>query len=65
MIYLFTKGQFWPRSEMISFGQPESLTVSVSGIKGYDDLEIHFSVKEKIHLNTHMNILALKIYITA
>ena len=53
MIYLFTKGQFWPRSEMISFGQPESLTVSVSGIKGYDDLEIHFSVKEKIHLNTH------------
>ena len=39
-IFIHQKGQFWPRTDMKSFGQPERVTIEK------DDLELSFSLKE-------------------
>ena len=39
-IYIHQKGQFWPRSDMTSFGQPDHVIVQD------EELELSFSVKE-------------------
>ena len=44
-IFIHQKGQFWPRTDMISFGQPERVTIEK------DDLELSFSLKEVNILN--------------
>ena len=45
-IFLHEKGQFWPRSDMFTLGQPEPIKVS----KG-DDIKIVFTIKEIENLN--------------
>ena len=39
-IFIHQKGQFWPRFDMISFGQPDHVTIR------HDELELFFSSKE-------------------
>ena len=50
-IFIHEKGQFWPRSDMFTFGQPESVLASK-----FDDITIVFSIKEISHLNNDKNI---------
>ena len=45
-IFIHQKGQFWPRSDMMSFGQPERVTIEK------EDLELSFSLKEVNTLNS-------------
>ena len=53
-IFIHQKGQFWPRSDMISFGQPDPVTVSAF-ILNLDELELFFSVKEIHKISTEEN----------
>ena len=46
-IFLHEKGQFWPRKDMMSFGQPDSIQLE----KG-KELQIVFSVKEITKFNS-------------
>ena len=46
-IFLHEKGQFWPRTEMRSFGQPEGVTLSDNR-----EIKIVFSVKEVTRIST-------------
>ena len=48
-VYIHQKGQFWPRSDMISFGQPERITIK------RDELELFFSIKEVNSINRFDN----------
>ena len=55
-IFIHQKGQFWPRSDMGLYGQPDPITVSLIRSSGrLDDLELSFSVKEISHFNTKEN----------
>ena len=54
-IFIHQKGQFWPRSDMGSFGQPDAVTVAQSTHRGIDDLELYFSVKEISRINSQEN----------
>ena len=49
-IFIHEKGQFWPRSDMFSFGQPEPVKISYA-----DDVQIIFSIKEIDHINNEKN----------
>ena len=49
-IFLHEKGQFWPRTDMMSFGQPESIQ-----LEREKELQIVFSIKEITQLNSEKN----------
>ena len=49
-IFLHEKGQFWPRTDMMSFGQPDSIQLE-SG----KELQIVFSIKEMTTFNSKEN----------
>ena len=53
-IFIHQKGQFWPRADMLSFGQPDPVTIT-SDIKSgnIDELELFFSVKNINRINTN------------
>ena len=46
-IFLHENGQFWPRSDMFSIGQPEPVKVDLNS-----DVEITFTIKEITNINT-------------
>ena len=51
-IFIHQKGQFWPRADMLSFGQPDPVTItSESG--NIDELELLFSVKDISKISTN------------
>ena len=49
-IFLHEKGQFWPRTNMMSFGQPDSIQ-----LKRGKELQIVFKIKEVTKLNSKEN----------
>ena len=49
-IFIHEKNQFWPRSDMQSFGQPKAVT-----IKQNDEVEISFKIKHIHRRRTNIN----------
>ena len=49
-VFIHEKGQFWPRSNMFSYGQPNKVTV-----KDWSEIEIVFSSKVSEKMNTKEN----------
>ena len=46
-IFIHDKGQFWPRLNMLSFGQTDAVTIDKD-----EEIDISFSIKEISNMNT-------------
>ena len=49
-IFIHEKNQFWPRSDMLSFGQPKAVTIHKN-----DEVEVSFTVKYFHRMRTQAN----------